>query len=162
MNASATWSEGLSFTGTADSGFSVPMGTNAAYGGADDGFRPLELMLVSLAGCTGMDVVSILLKKRQQVTGFQVNVHAIGDRANLLVLDGFEQLIPVTGTRDLRHRVEARQARQTGRLPALRKMLTDNKVVTWAACQISETPFPCLQLNNVWRTPCQHADVASA
>ena len=76
MNASATWSEGLSFTGTADSGFSVPMGTNAAYGGADDGFRPLELMLVSLAGCTGMDVVSILLKKRQQVTGFQVNVHA--------------------------------------------------------------------------------------
>jgi predicted amidohydrolase YtcJ len=41
--------------------------------------------------------------------GFQVNVHAIGDRANLLVLDGFEQLIPVTGTRGLRHRVEHAQ-----------------------------------------------------
>lgn len=76
MNASATWSEGLSFTGTADSGFSLPMGTNVEYGGADDGFRPLELMLVSLAGCTGMDVISILKKKRQDVTGFQVNVSA--------------------------------------------------------------------------------------
>ena len=80
MNASAIWKEGLSFTGTADSGFTVPMGTNVEYGGADDGFRPLELMLVSLAGCTGMDVVSILLKKRQQVTVFAVNVQA--DRAD--------------------------------------------------------------------------------
>ncbi len=76
MQASVTWSEGLSFTGTADSGFTVPLGTDAKYGGADDGFRPLELMLMSLAGCTGMDVISILQKKRQQVTGFQVNVHA--------------------------------------------------------------------------------------
>lgn len=76
MNASAIWKEGLSFTGTADSGFTVPMGTHAAYGGADDGFLPLELMLVSLAGCTGMDVISILRKKRQEVTTFEVNVHA--------------------------------------------------------------------------------------
>lgn len=79
MNASVTWKEGLTFTGSADSGFTVPLGTNVEYGGADDGFRPIELMLVSLAGCTGMDVISILLKKRQQVTGFAVNVQA--DRA---------------------------------------------------------------------------------
>jgi putative redox protein len=79
MNASAIWKQGLSFTGTAGSGFSVPLGTNVEYGGADDGFRPLELMLVSLAGCTGMDVISILLKKRQEVTSFQVNVQ--GERA---------------------------------------------------------------------------------
>lgn len=76
MNASVMWKEGLSFTGSAGSGFSVPLGTNVEYGGADDGFRPLELMLVSLAGCTGMDVISILLKKRQDVTGFEVNVQA--------------------------------------------------------------------------------------
>jgi putative redox protein len=79
MNASAIWQQGLSFTGTAGSGFSVPLGTNLEYGGADDGFRPLELMLVSLAGCTGMDVISILLKKRPEVTSFQVNVQ--GERA---------------------------------------------------------------------------------
>ena len=45
-------------------------------GGEDDGFRPLELMLVSLAGCTGMDVISILSKKRQDITGFRVRVDA--------------------------------------------------------------------------------------
>lgn len=76
MKASAIWREGLSFTGTAESGFTVPLGTNVEYGGADDGFRPLELMIVSLAGCTGMDVISILQKKRQQVTAFQVDVQA--------------------------------------------------------------------------------------
>lgn len=76
MNGSAIWQQGLSFMGSAGSGFEVPLGTNVEYGGADDGFRPLELMLVSLAGCTGMDVISILQKKRQEVTAFQVSVRA--------------------------------------------------------------------------------------
>lgn len=40
---------------------------------------------------------------------FQVNVHAIGDNANKLVLDNFSVLIPATGTRDLRHRIEHAQ-----------------------------------------------------
>lgn len=79
MDAKATWHEGLSFTGTADSGFQVRLGADPEVGGANDGFRPLELMAVSLAGCTAMDVISILRKKQQQVTGFEVRVHA--DRA---------------------------------------------------------------------------------
>ncbi len=79
MDASVKWDHGLSFSGTADTGFAVPLGAEAAGGGKDDGFRPIELMLVSLAGCTGMDVISILQKKKQQVRGFEVRVHA--DRA---------------------------------------------------------------------------------
>jgi putative redox protein len=39
----------------------------------------MELLLVGLAGCTGMDVISILRKKRQQVTGYAV--HVVGGRA---------------------------------------------------------------------------------
>ena len=70
----------MSFTGTADTGFTLPLGADPAVGGDDDGFRPLELMAISLAGCTAMDVISILRKKRQEVTGFEVKVHA--DRAN--------------------------------------------------------------------------------
>jgi putative redox protein len=80
MNASVVWQDGLSFTASAGSGFSVPLGTNVEYGGANDGFRPLELMLVSLGGCTAMDVISILRKKRQAVTWFEVDVH--GERAH--------------------------------------------------------------------------------
>lgn len=77
MDAKASWRTGLSFTGSAaGSGFSVPLGADPAVGGQNDGFRPLELLAVGLAGCTGMDVVSILQKKRQQVTAFEVRVHA--------------------------------------------------------------------------------------
>ncbi len=75
MDAKAIWHQGLSFTGMADTGFKVPLGADPAVGGANDGFRPLELMAVSLAGCTAMDVVSILAKKKQDITAFEVRVH---------------------------------------------------------------------------------------
>jgi putative redox protein len=74
MNAKVEWKSRLSFTGSADSGFEVPLGSYPAVGGDDDGFRPMELMAVSLAGCTAMDVISILTKKRQAVSDFQVKV----------------------------------------------------------------------------------------
>lgn len=74
MNAEVIWKQGMSFTGSADSGFSVAIGTDPSVGGADDGLRPMELMLISLAGCTAMDVMSILTKKRQKVTAFEVKV----------------------------------------------------------------------------------------
>ena len=76
MDAKIIWHDGLSFSGTADSGFTLNLGGPASLGGADDGFRPIELMLISLIGCTGMDVVSILQKKRQKITSFEVNGHA--------------------------------------------------------------------------------------
>jgi len=79
MNASVTWSAGMSFSGAADSGFSIPLDASADVGGQEGGFRPIELMLVSLAGCTAMDVISILQKKRQTVTEFRVQ--AEGERA---------------------------------------------------------------------------------
>lgn len=75
MEAKITWKGGLSFDGTAESGFTIPLGTVPEVGGADDGFRPLELMAISLIGCTGMDVISIMMKKREEVTDFNVETH---------------------------------------------------------------------------------------
>ncbi len=75
MEAKVDWKGRLTFTGTADSGFSVPLGARPAVGGDDDGFRPMELIALGLAGCTAMDVMSILRKKRQDVTDFEVQVH---------------------------------------------------------------------------------------
>ncbi len=66
----------MSFEGSSDSGFTLPLGTSPEVGGDDDGFRPLELLAIGLAGCTAMDVISILTKKRQEVTNFEVKVHA--------------------------------------------------------------------------------------
>ncbi len=76
MNATVDWRKGLSFTGKADTGFEVPLGAEREVGGVEDGFNPLELMAVSLAGCTAMDVISILTKKKQDVSAFEVKVHA--------------------------------------------------------------------------------------
>jgi len=79
MDAKVTWKQRLTFTGTADSGFEVGLGSKPEFGGDNDGFKPIELIAVGLAGCTAMDVISILQKKRQDVTNFEVQVHA--DRA---------------------------------------------------------------------------------
>jgi putative redox protein len=81
MDAKVTWNKGLSFTGTGfTSNFSVALGADPKVGGENDGFRPTELVLVALAGCTAMDVISILAKKRVEVTSFEVNTH--GERAD--------------------------------------------------------------------------------
>ena len=80
MNAEVNWEGRLTFTGTADSGFEVALGSYPEVGGDDDGFRPMELMAISLAGCTAMDVISILSKKRQNVSDYRVKVQA--DRAD--------------------------------------------------------------------------------
>jgi len=76
MDAKVIWKKRMSFDGTADSGFTLPLGTVPAVGGDDDGFRPLELIAIGLAGCTAMDVKSILDKKRQEIESFEVQVHA--------------------------------------------------------------------------------------
>lgn len=75
MEAKINWERKLSFTGTADSGFEVPLGAKSSVGGDEDGFLPMELISLGLAGCTGMDVISILQKKRQEITAFEVQVH---------------------------------------------------------------------------------------
>lgn len=76
MDAKVTWQGRMSFKGTAETGFNVPLGAEESVGGDEDGFRPIELIVTGLAGCTSMDVISILQKKRQQVTAFEVQVHA--------------------------------------------------------------------------------------
>lgn len=79
MDAKVVWKHRMSFTGSAESGFTIPLGTSPDVGGDNDGLRPMELLAIGLAGCTAMDVISILQKKKQEVTGFEVQVHA--DRA---------------------------------------------------------------------------------
>lgn len=79
MDSKVLWLGRMSFKGTADSGFSIPLGTDASVGGDNDGSRPMELFAIGLAGCTAMDVISILQKKRMDVTDFEVQAHI--DRA---------------------------------------------------------------------------------
>lgn len=72
--AKVVWKGKMAFEGSSMSGFTLPLDTSVDGGGEDSGFRPMELLLIGLAGCTAMDVISILQKKRQDVTNFEVRV----------------------------------------------------------------------------------------
>ena len=67
---------GISFAGITDSGHWVMMDGPDNFGGRDGAIRPKELMLLSLGGCTGSDVVSILQKKRVKLDNFEINITA--------------------------------------------------------------------------------------
>jgi putative redox protein len=58
------------------SGHHVMMDAVTSVGGEDKGSRPKELMLAALAGCSGMDVVSILKKMRVELSGLNIRVEA--------------------------------------------------------------------------------------
>jgi len=64
----------MQFVGASTSGHSLAMDADQESGGHNAGFRPMELLLVGFGGCTGMDVISILKKKRQEVTGLEMSV----------------------------------------------------------------------------------------
>jgi len=72
---SASWKGDLSFIGESDDGGTVQM---SSFGG-ESGIGPMKLILAGLAGCTGIDIVSILKKKRLALTDFKVTVR--GKRA---------------------------------------------------------------------------------
>lgn len=76
MKSTVIWNGKMSFTGTADSGHKVEMDAAAAVGGEDQATRPKELILEGLAGCTAMDVVSILRKMQLNPESFRIETEA--------------------------------------------------------------------------------------
>lgn len=72
--AKIKYTDGMQFVGEAGSGHAIVMDTDAEFGGANTGLRPTELLLIGVGGCSGMDIVSVLKKKKQKLTGLEVNV----------------------------------------------------------------------------------------
>jgi putative redox protein len=76
MEAKVIWKSQLSFNTTGSNGMIIPLTADPEAGGDNVGIEPMELVAIGLAGCTALDVISILRKKRQDVTAFEVQVHA--------------------------------------------------------------------------------------
>jgi len=68
------WNGKRQFVGWDEVGHGVVMDSKPEFNGDGSGARPLELVLYALGGCTGMDIISILEKKRQRVTDFALNI----------------------------------------------------------------------------------------
>ncbi|TLM97584.1 MAG: OsmC family protein, partial [Actinobacteria bacterium] len=76
-SARIRWTGKRQFVGFDDAGHSVVMDATPEYKGEGSGIRPIEMVLHGLAGCTGMDVVSVLEKKRQDIRGVEVLVKGV-------------------------------------------------------------------------------------
>lgn len=72
VEARVKYMDGLQFVGQASSGHAIVMDGDPAHGGSNTGLRPTELLLIGLGSCSGMGIVSILKKKKQDVTGLEI------------------------------------------------------------------------------------------
>jgi putative redox protein len=79
LTATLTWTKKLHFEGRGATPHTVPVDYKPPLG-EDDGLRPMELVLMSLAACSGQTVISLLTKMKQKVRGFTVT--ASGKRKN--------------------------------------------------------------------------------
>jgi putative redox protein len=68
--------QGMAFRATSGSGHEVRM-DGPLDGSPPTAASPVELVLIALGGCTGMDVVSILRKMREDVTGYRIEVRGV-------------------------------------------------------------------------------------
>ncbi|MEY3219009.1 MAG: hypothetical protein RIT27_366 [Pseudomonadota bacterium] len=76
MKARIKLIEGMTWLGEADSGHGIIMDASPEVGGRNLGARPMELLLMGLGGCTGIDVKMILEKSRQNLTDCQMEITA--------------------------------------------------------------------------------------
>lgn len=66
----------FNFEATNASGFTVELDANPVIGGEGKGFRPMETLLVGLGGCSGIDMVNILTKQKEDLTDIKIIIKA--------------------------------------------------------------------------------------
>ena len=77
ISIQAKYETAMQFDVTSSSGHHVTLDNVTQPGSEHVGFSPMEMLLVALAGCTGINVITILQKKQQQVTAYEMQVHGI-------------------------------------------------------------------------------------
>ena len=76
MNLSVNWVDGMLMVGKSHSGHSITMDGPIEIGGENLGVRPMEMLLLGVAGCTMIDVVTTLKKMRQNLTHCETKISA--------------------------------------------------------------------------------------
>ena len=98
LSAVARWSDGKrQFVGESGTGHAIVMDIGKDDGGNETGMRPMELLLIGQAGCTGLDVVHVLQKMRKDVTGLEVSVEGFRREEHPRVYNRLEVVYRVRG-----------------------------------------------------------------
>ncbi len=92
-----SWERGFKFKSTDGYDHTVTVDAPMNEGDGFDGMMPAGLLLTSLAGCSGIDVVNILLKQRQKVTGFDVRVTGAQQPDPPWIMDEIKLEYTITG-----------------------------------------------------------------
>jgi putative redox protein len=106
MKSRVKWVEGRTFVGESGSGHAVVMDGAPEAGGRNLGIRPMEMLLIGMAGCTAFDVVHILEKGRETVLGCEVEAEADRAEAEPKVFVRIRLKYKVTGRNLARDKVE--------------------------------------------------------
>lgn len=148
------WTEGMQFVAESGSGHAFVVDAAEDSGGRDTGVRPLELIALGLAGCTGVDVAFILRKMRKTFAGIEVEVE--GERAETYprVFTRLEVVYRVRGVdvreRDLRKAIRLSETqycsvsamlRHSARIESRFELIDDASGTIIAAGPIGEEPL---------------------
>jgi putative redox protein len=106
VQGKARWVSDFKFAAWDSAGNSLVMDAGKAGGGEGAGLRPIELPLIALCGCSGMDVIEILRKMRQDVRGFEVTVSADREEEDPQVYKGIRVEYSIEGKGIEREKVE--------------------------------------------------------
>lgn len=129
MNAHSVWQRDDLYTGTTQSGHSIQMDASDQHA---EGPSPMELILTALCGCTSVDVVSILQKKRQPFTGLRVSASSQRAAEAPRVFTAIHLTYTVSGTGLSRKAVEDAVSLSKNKYCSVSKMLEKAAEVTYS------------------------------
>lgn len=87
----------FNFEAQNESGFTVELDANPAIGGEGKGFRPMEMLLVGLGGCSGIDMVNILTKQKEDLVDIEINIKASRVNAEPAIFEEINIQFNLTG-----------------------------------------------------------------
>jgi putative redox protein len=97
MKARVKWVQDVTFVGESGSGHSVVMDGAPDAGGRNIGFRPMEMLLLGLGGCSAFDVLLILRRGREAITDCVVEIEAERAATDPKVFTAIEMIYKVSG-----------------------------------------------------------------
>ncbi|RZL39315.1 MAG: OsmC family peroxiredoxin, partial [Pedobacter sp.] len=87
----------FNFEAQNESGFTVELDANPTIGGEGKGFRPMEMLLVGLGGCSGIDMVNILTKQKEDLKDIKISIKASRVNAEPAIFEEINIQFNLTG-----------------------------------------------------------------
>ena len=106
LTGKITWTDHMAMVAHSGSGHDITLDAASDVGGLDRGPRPKELTLLSLGGCTGMDVISIMQKMQVPFTSFEIDLEADTSKEHPQVFTEIRMIYRTKGEGVLREKVD--------------------------------------------------------